>query len=129
MPPAHRVRPRSRRATVYGSYSGLHGHLQVEHFSGVVLEDLLLVFCRQPVDGLDRESGFVEPAAGPWIFHGADAWALGPAQTAIAADGLEQQLERVLRVEHRVVVEIPHRFREAHRARTPQRARLEPREL
>src|SRR4051812_48763430 len=54
--------------------------LQVEQLPGVVLENRLLVGVRQPVDRLDREARFVEPAAGAWILHRAHPGTFGPEQ-------------------------------------------------
>ena len=102
--------------------------LQVEDLLRVVLEDHLLVGRAQPVDRFDREPRFVEPAARPRILHRAHARPLRAEQASIDADGLEEQLERVLRVEHGVVVELAHLIREA-RPLAAQRAGLEARVL
>src|SRR5688572_27234178 len=99
--------------------------LQVEDLFCVVLEDHLLVRIGQPLDRLDRDAHLVEPAPGPRVFDGTDAWPLGAEQAPVDTDRLEQQLEGILRIEHRVVIEIPHLLGESRPLAT-QRARLEP---
>src|SRR5437870_10088164 len=49
---------------------GCFRDLQVEQLLGVVLEDLLLVLRRQPLDRLDREPRLVQPSSRPRILDG-----------------------------------------------------------
>src|SRR5688500_1702099 len=105
-PYAQSCRPGSAKAARRTLHCRWLRHLQVEHLLRVVLEDHLLVGIAEPLDRFDGEARLVEPAAGARVLHGADAGPLGAEQAAIDADGLEQQLERVLRVEHRAVIEV-----------------------
>ena len=119
----------SFRARVALRPAALSGTFRLKSLLRVVLEDHLLVGVAQPVDRLDRKPRLVQPSTRARVHHRADAGPLGPEHAPVDADGLEQQLERVLRVEHGVVVQVTHLFGEARRALAPQRAGLETREL
>ena len=83
-------------------------HIELEELLGVVLEDQFLVRRAQPVERLDQEARFIQPPARARILHRADPRTLRAEQASIRADGLDQQLERFARIEHRVVVQIAH---------------------
>src|SRR5206468_607299 len=83
-------------------------NVDLEKLSGVVLEDHLLVGRTQPVEGFDEVPCLVQPTSRPWILHCADAWPLGSEEAPVRADRLEEQLERVLRIQHGVVVQPAH---------------------
>src|SRR4051812_12571562 len=71
-------------------------HREIEQLLRVVLEEGLLVSVGEPLDRLDGETRFVQPASGPRILDRPDSRPLRSEQAAIDAHGLEQQFQRLL---------------------------------
>jgi hypothetical protein len=69
-----------------------------------VLEDLALLGVRQPIDAPDMRDDVVERAAGVRVDRGADARAFRAIENMIDADGLDEELERFLVLQHGVEV-------------------------
>src|SRR5712691_12758283 len=87
--------------------------LEFEDLPGVALEDQLFVGRGQALQALYDVACLVQPTPGLRVLDRADAGPLGTEQAAVCANGLEEQLECVLRVQDRVVVQAAHPVRKA----------------
>src|SRR3972149_5811295 len=75
-------------------------NVQLEDLPGVVFEDHFLVGRAQKLEALDQVARLIQPLSGLRIFDRSDARPLGSAQTTIDADGLEEQFQRLSRVQN-----------------------------
>src|SRR5262245_25183726 len=90
--------------------------LDLEELFRVVFEDHLLFSSAQEFEAFDDVACLVKPLPCFRIFYCTDARPLCAEQAAVGSDSFEQQRQRVCRVQHRVVIEIPHLIRKPRTA-------------
>src|SRR3954468_17817799 len=79
---------------------------QFEYLLRVVFEDEFLVRVAQPVEVFDDVARLVEPPIRPRILHRAHPRPLRSEHAAIGADRLDEEREGILRIEHRIVIDV-----------------------
>ena len=113
----------------YGRRPPPSGRRELEQRPGVLLVDRVAVGVGEPVDLLDEDLDVIEPTAVGGVAHRTSAGLLRAEQAAIDPDGLEQQLDRVLRVQARVEPQGAHAVDVGLAARVARDARHEPTDL